>query len=48
MLITAEASGVAGFLDGSSYDPRVIDRAVLAAAGGAAWDVVREVVGELC
>jgi len=48
MLITAESSGVAGFLDGSPYDPRIIDRAVLAAAGGAAWDIVREVVRELC
>ena len=48
MLITAEASGIAGFLDGSSYDPRIIDRPVLAAAGGAAWNIVREVVGELC
>jgi fructose-1,6-bisphosphatase/inositol monophosphatase family enzyme len=48
MLITAEAGGVAGFLDGSPYDPRIIDRPVLAAAGGAAWDIVREVVGELC
>jgi len=48
MLITAEASGVAGFLDGAPYDPRIIDRPVLAAAGGAAWDIVRQVVGELC
>jgi fructose-1,6-bisphosphatase/inositol monophosphatase family enzyme len=48
MLITAEAGGVAGFLDGSPYDPRIIDRPVLAAADGAAWDIVREVVGELC
>jgi fructose-1,6-bisphosphatase/inositol monophosphatase family enzyme len=48
MLITAEAGGAAGFLDGSPYDPRIVDRPVLAAAGGAAWDIVREVVGELC
>lgn len=48
MLITAESSGIAGFLDGSPYDPRIIDRPVLAAAGRMAWDIVREVVGELC
>ena len=48
MLITAEAGGIAGFLDGSPYDPRIIDRPVLAAAGGATWDILREVVGELC
>jgi fructose-1,6-bisphosphatase/inositol monophosphatase family enzyme len=48
MLITAEAGGVAGFLDGSPYDPRIADRPVLAAAGRAAWDIVRAVVGELC
>jgi fructose-1,6-bisphosphatase/inositol monophosphatase family enzyme len=48
MLITAEAGGVAGFLDGSPYDPRIADRPVLAAASVAAWDIVREVVGELC
>ncbi|HKW52453.1 MAG TPA: inositol monophosphatase family protein, partial [Stellaceae bacterium] len=47
MLITAEAGGVAGFLDGTPYDPRIIDRPVLAAAGTAAWDIVRELVGEL-
>jgi fructose-1,6-bisphosphatase/inositol monophosphatase family enzyme len=48
MLIIAEAGGIAGFLDGSPYDPRIIDRPVLGAAGGAAWDIVREAVGELC
>jgi fructose-1,6-bisphosphatase/inositol monophosphatase family enzyme len=47
MLITAEAGGVAGFLDGSRYDPRIVDRPVLAAASVAGWDIVRELVGEL-
>jgi fructose-1,6-bisphosphatase/inositol monophosphatase family enzyme len=47
MLITAEAGGIAGFLDGSPYDPRIADRPVLAAASAAAWGTVRAVVGEL-
>jgi fructose-1,6-bisphosphatase/inositol monophosphatase family enzyme len=47
MLITAEAGGVAAFLDGSRYDPRIIDRPVLAAASVAAWRTVQEIVGAL-
>jgi fructose-1,6-bisphosphatase/inositol monophosphatase family enzyme len=47
MLITAEAGGVAAFLDGSRYDPRVLDRAVLAAADDAAWRIVQEVTVSL-
>ncbi len=47
MLITAEAGGVAAFLDGSPYDPRITDRPVLAAASAAGWGTVREVVGAL-
>ena len=47
MLIVAEAGGIAGFLDGSPYDPRIPNRPVLAAASPAAWDTVREVVGTL-
>jgi fructose-1,6-bisphosphatase/inositol monophosphatase family enzyme len=47
MLIVAEAGGVAGFLDGTAYDPRIADRAVLAASNQVAWDAVREVVGAL-
>ena len=47
MLITAEAGGVAGFLDGSPYDPRIADRPVLAAASAAAWATVRDIVGAL-
>jgi fructose-1,6-bisphosphatase/inositol monophosphatase family enzyme len=47
MLITAEAGGVAGFLDGTAYDPRITDRPVLAAANAIARDTVREVLGEL-
>jgi fructose-1,6-bisphosphatase/inositol monophosphatase family enzyme len=47
MLITAEAGGVAAFLDGSRYDPRIADRPVLAAANDLAWRTVQEVVGAL-
>ena len=47
MLITAEAGGVAGFLDGSPYDPRIADRPVLAAASAAACATVRDIVGAL-
>lgn len=47
MLIVVEAGGVSSFLDGSAYDPRVADRAVLAAASPAARDTVRSVVGAL-
>ncbi len=45
MLITLEAGGIAGFLDGSPYDPRIATRPILAAADQAAWDVVRDVIG---
>ena len=41
MLIVAEAGGVAGFLDGTRYDPRIADQPVLAASNEAAWDTVR-------
>jgi fructose-1,6-bisphosphatase/inositol monophosphatase family enzyme len=47
MLIVAEAGGVVGFLDGTPYDPRIADRAVLAAANRGAWDTVRDIVGML-
>ncbi len=47
MLIVAEAGGIAGFFDGSPYDPRIIDRPVLAAASHAAWEVVRETIPAL-
>ncbi len=47
MLIVAEAGGIAGFLDGAGYDPRIADRAVLAAASRIAWDTVRAVIGAL-
>jgi fructose-1,6-bisphosphatase/inositol monophosphatase family enzyme len=47
MLIVAEAGGVVGFLDGTPYDPRIADRAVLAAADRSAWDAVRDIVGTL-
>ena len=44
MLIVAEAGGVSLFLDGSAYDPRIADRAVLAAASRTAWETVQSVV----
>lgn len=44
MIIVAEAGGPAAFLDGTEYDPRIADRAVLAAANAAVFGVVREVV----
>jgi fructose-1,6-bisphosphatase/inositol monophosphatase family enzyme len=47
VLIVREAGGLAGFLDGTAYDPRILDRAVLAAAGPLAWDTVGDVVGSL-
>ncbi|HXZ03075.1 MAG TPA: inositol monophosphatase family protein [Stellaceae bacterium] len=47
MLIVAEAGGLVGFLDGAPYDPRIADRAVLAAASRLAWDTVCAVVGRL-
>ncbi len=47
MLIVAEAGGLAGFLDGGAYDPRISDRPVLAASHRKAWDAVREVVGTM-
>jgi fructose-1,6-bisphosphatase/inositol monophosphatase family enzyme len=47
MLITREAGGIADFLDGSAYDPRIADRPVLAAASRLAWDTVAATVGAL-
>jgi fructose-1,6-bisphosphatase/inositol monophosphatase family enzyme len=47
MLIVAEAGGVVGFLDGTPYDPRIADRAVLAAANRVAWDTVHDIVAVL-
>lgn len=44
MLITSKSSGKACFLDGGAYDPGVFDRAVLAASGGEAWQIVHEIV----
>ncbi len=45
MLITREAGGLAGFLDGAPYDPRIATRPVLAAADQTAWDIVRDIAG---
>ncbi len=47
MLIVREAGGLADFLDGTPYDPRILDRPVLAAANRVAWETVRTVVGPL-
>jgi fructose-1,6-bisphosphatase/inositol monophosphatase family enzyme len=47
MLIVAEAGGVSTFLDGSPYDPRIADRAVLAASDREAWDTVRAIIAAL-
>jgi fructose-1,6-bisphosphatase/inositol monophosphatase family enzyme len=47
ILIVREAGGLADFLDGTAYDPRIPDRPVFATASRAAWDVVRGVVGRL-
>ena len=44
MLIVAEAGGCGRFLDGSAYDPRIVDRPVLAAASGGAWQTIHDVV----
>lgn len=47
ILIVREAGGLAGFLDGAPYDPRIIDRPVLAAASRGAWETVSAAVGPL-
>lgn len=44
MLLTREAGGTAAFLDGSPYDPRVLDGRPLAAASEAIWRLVRDIV----
>lgn len=44
MLIVREAGGVGRFLDGSAYDPRITDRAVLSAVSPQAWQTVHDVV----
>jgi len=43
MMIAAEAGGLASFLDGSTYDPRVLDRKPLATANAEAWRIIAEV-----
>ena len=43
MLIAAEAGGLASFLDGSPYDPRILDRKPFAAANEEAWRIVAEI-----
>jgi fructose-1,6-bisphosphatase/inositol monophosphatase family enzyme len=44
MLIIGEAGGVARFLDGSPYDPRVSDKKPLAAASEAIWRLIEATV----
>ena len=44
MLIVGEAGGHASFLEGSSYDARILDRPVLAAASAAHWQVIHDIV----
>jgi fructose-1,6-bisphosphatase/inositol monophosphatase family enzyme len=44
MLLVVEAGGIAAFLDGSAYDPRILDRKPLAAASVEAWRLVHEIV----
>jgi fructose-1,6-bisphosphatase/inositol monophosphatase family enzyme len=44
MLIIDEAGGVARFLDGSAYDPRISDKKPLAAASEAIWRRIEETV----
>jgi fructose-1,6-bisphosphatase/inositol monophosphatase family enzyme len=43
MLITTEAGGLASFLDGSPYDPRILDGKPLATANAEAWRIIAEV-----
>jgi len=43
MLIVAEAGGLASFLDGSPYDPRILDGKPLATANAEAWRIITEV-----
>jgi fructose-1,6-bisphosphatase/inositol monophosphatase family enzyme len=45
ILIVREAGGLAGFGDGSTYDPRILDRPVLATSNGIAWEAVCDSVG---
>ena len=44
MLLVVEAGGVAAFVDGSAYDPRVLNRRPLAAASVEAWRLVHGIV----
>jgi fructose-1,6-bisphosphatase/inositol monophosphatase family enzyme len=44
VLIAQEAGATAGFVDGTPYDPRVPDRALLSAAGRPAWDAIRAII----
>ncbi len=46
-LIAAEAGGTARFLDGSDYDPRVMDGRLLVAPDEAAWRQLQELIRTL-
>lgn len=44
MMIVAEGGGKSAFLDGSPYNPLIVDRPLLAAASERGWEAVQEVV----
>ncbi len=44
MLIAQEAGGIAAFLDGSDYEPRITDKRPLAATSVRTWDLIAEIM----
>jgi fructose-1,6-bisphosphatase/inositol monophosphatase family enzyme len=44
MLIAQEAGGIATFLDGTDYDPRISDKRPLAASSAASWNLIASIV----
>ncbi len=44
VLIAEEAGATSGFIDGTPYDPRVRDGALLTAAGRPAWDALQAIL----
>jgi fructose-1,6-bisphosphatase/inositol monophosphatase family enzyme len=44
VLIAEEAGATAGFVDGTPYDPKVRDGALITAATRTAWDAIREIL----
>ena len=47
ILVVREAGGLAGFADDSPYEPRILDRPVLATSNHIAWETIRDAVGPL-